>query len=238
MTRAPVVPARLVILALLWAGGLSAPQCAKDDEISLTECGALASVWMSTGGTLPWHGSDFCGEWKGVTCQNGRVYKLNLHDRSLTGKLPSALGALSELHYLSLSQNAFEGALPAELGALSKLVAMNVEANALTGPLPPELGALTNLKYLILRNNDFTGEVPDSFTHMTHINQLAIEGNPNLRMHAGPAPHVIAAQKPVSERPPVRIHRIHHGPRRSQRPGIGDSNPMEGGRLIEPRSVP
>ena len=53
----------------------------------------------------------------------------------LTGTIPSALCALSNLRYLYAGDNFFTGKLPPVLANASALVALDLNSNALHGPL-------------------------------------------------------------------------------------------------------
>jgi hypothetical protein len=199
----------VVVAMMLLISTDAEPRCASSATPEQTQdCGALAALWVATGQVLPWDGGDYCTAFRGVSCNmDGRVYKINLHDKGVTGEIPPAIGALSELHYLSLSENSFQGKIPPELAALSELVALNLEGNALTGALPAELGSLQNLKYMIMRKNHFEGDIPATFAHMHSIQQISLEGNPALTSHKMPAAHLQAAAVPVDQRSPSHFHR-------------------------------
>ena len=76
--------------------------------------------------------------------------RLKLVNSGLTGAIPGAWGALSQLRLLDLSGNQLTGPIPAALGELGNLEELWLADNQLTGPIPPALGQLRNLKYLVL----------------------------------------------------------------------------------------
>ena len=94
-------------------------------------------------------------DWYGITCSSGRVTKIKLGWRQLTGSIPAELGSLTELESLILSSNSLSGSIPSELGNLTNLEGLYLNSNSLTGSVPAELGNLTNLSELRLSNNNF-----------------------------------------------------------------------------------
>ena len=109
-------------------------------------------------GTLNWRKGTPMPAWEGVTLSHGmrpRVAGLELSAKSLTGRIPAALGDLDELSTLHLDANALAGAVPPELGRLKRLESLKLNDNLLTGTLPQTLGGLNALKVLRLSNNLF-----------------------------------------------------------------------------------
>jgi hypothetical protein len=76
--------------------------------------------------------------------------QLYLYSNSLTGSLPTQLGALTALTWINLYRNSLTGSLPTQLGALTALTYMSLRDNSLTGSLPTQLGALTALTRMFL----------------------------------------------------------------------------------------
>src|SRR5579871_5410107 len=70
--------------------------------------------WKNNDGWLGPAGTE-CN-WHGVQCDSGidgpTVHELDLFENGLTGKIPEALGDLSNLHSLSLFGNRLSGMLP------------------------------------------------------------------------------------------------------------------------------
>lgn len=87
--------------------------------------------WVVPGNT----GDSPCG-WYGVTCEGGRVTKLDLRQVGVRGTLAPEVGNLTALTTLDLT------GIGAEMGAW-------------TGELPATIGNLTNLEYLYLSENRF-----------------------------------------------------------------------------------
>lgn len=57
------------------------------------------------------------------------IVSLGLAGRGVEGKIPSAIGELTELRYLYLSDHALGGEIPAELFTLSKLESVDLSLN-------------------------------------------------------------------------------------------------------------
>ncbi len=95
----------------------------------------------------------------------------------LTGLIPPALGALSELRTLNLSGNSLTGPIPPQLGRLAQLDTLDLGLNGLTGPIPPELGALSQLRTLRLPENSLTGPIPLELAGLVQLRELDLSGN-------------------------------------------------------------
>ncbi|KAK3287548.1 hypothetical protein CYMTET_4940 [Cymbomonas tetramitiformis] len=67
---------------------------------------------------------------------------------SLTGTVPTQMGALTQLQYLALGYNSLMGTVPTQMGALTQLYELDLHRNSLTGTVPTQMGALTQLQYL------------------------------------------------------------------------------------------
>ncbi|CAI5469260.1 unnamed protein product, partial [Closterium sp. Yama58-4] len=98
------------------------------------------------------------------------VSVISLRNNQLSGTIPSALlAAVPSLQALDLSFNSISGSLPSTLGALSNLFILSVHDNQLTGKLPPSICNLTQLRTMFLHNNRFYGEFPSCLTqHCLH----------------------------------------------------------------------
>ena len=117
--------------------------------------------------------------WQGVTIGGSpdRVTRLDLVRSGLNGRIPPALGRLSELVSLALNRNRLTGPVPPELGKLTKLERLVLSFNALGGPIPPELGELSHLGELWLKNNRLSGPVPPELQGLEKLTLLRITGN-------------------------------------------------------------
>ena len=89
--------------------------------------------------------------WEGVTVSGGRVTKIDLRARGLSGTLPPALGDVEMLTVINLRSNDLTGSIPASLNRLSNLTVLNLHSNRLNGEIPDLSG--TVLQELYLTNN-------------------------------------------------------------------------------------
>lgn len=132
---------------------------------------------------------------------------LLLNSEGISGPLPTALGAFSNLSYLALANNKLtgpippsvghlhhslreivllnnqlSGCLPGELGMLSKAVVIDAGMNQLTGPIPPLLSCLSRVEQLNLAGNRLYGHVPDALCRLAgpaagRLSNLTLSGN-------------------------------------------------------------
>ena len=114
---------------------------------------------------LNWSADVPIRRWDGVHVAGspGRVTKIKLQKRGLSGRIPAAIGRLEMLEELWLYTNKLTGAIPAALGGLGNLRWLFVADNDLGGQIPEALNRLT-LARLWLQKNDFTGCVPYNLT--------------------------------------------------------------------------
>ncbi|CAI6008424.1 unnamed protein product [Closterium sp. NIES-65] len=104
----------------------------------LTECQA---AW--TRSFSGWDATSNCSEAVFVTCdQDGMLTSMGLLSQSLTGFLPSSMGAATRLSKLDLSANNFSGGLPAAIGKLSLLTYLYARASLPSFPSLPSLPSL------------------------------------------------------------------------------------------------
>ena len=126
----------------------------------MSDCVTLLEARDTLSGTasLNWAADTHMSEWDGVTVGGTplHVTQLSLHDRGLTGEIPTELENLSNLQTLSLSSNQLTGGIPTELGNLSNLE-LSLWGNQLTGGIPTELGNLSNLQILSLSGKPVDG---------------------------------------------------------------------------------
>ncbi|MEM9992343.1 MAG: leucine-rich repeat domain-containing protein, partial [Bacteroidota bacterium] len=134
--------------------------------------------WTSGNNWNPENNCDVC-TWSGVRCNvDGRVRRLLLSNRGLTGEMPAELSDITTLVELDLSNNNLTGILPVKIGSLTNLQDMNVSQNQVTGEIPDDLGRLP-LTHLKLNNNQLQGCIPSSLKNLCGIN-VDISNNPNL----------------------------------------------------------
>ena len=165
-----------VVLVLV---GLVSNVAAQPDE----DRAALEALYDATSGprwtdSTKWRTAAPLGEWHGVTTDDGgRVVGLSLADNRLAGRIPAALGRLSNLEGLNLRGNELTGRIPAALGRLSNLEWLNLGGNKLTGRIPAALGRLSDLRGLYLYGNTLTGPVPTWLGSLSSLRMLYLGGN-------------------------------------------------------------
>ncbi|EES07661.1 hypothetical protein BDA96_04G348400 [Sorghum bicolor] len=173
---------------------LTAPPCAADpnDERCLSHL--HQSLYDPSGG-LNWTKAaisapcdGFFSHLQGVTCNNGRVYKLALPELSLGGTIPPELSNCTNLQSLDLSANALSGAIPTELSALLNLAVLNLSANALSGAIPRELASCAYLNVIDLHGNQLSGPIPDELGLLVRLSTFDVSYN---RL-SGPIPVLLA----------------------------------------------
>ncbi|KAL6839006.1 hypothetical protein ACP4OV_031166 [Aristida adscensionis] len=176
---------------------LLSPPCAADpdDERCLSSLhrslsdpsGILRSHnWSTKSFAAPCEG--FISYLQGVTCNNGRVYKLALPGLALAGAIPAELSNCTNLQSLDLSANALSGAIPAELSALLNLAVLNLSANALSGAIPRELAGCAYLNVIDLHGNRLSGPIPDELGLLVRLSAFDVSNN---RL-SGPIPALLA----------------------------------------------
>ena len=152
----------------------------------ISDCVALLGARDILAGTatLNWSADTPIGRWDGVSYQRIRpegtplrVTELLLNSRSLTGRIPSELGNLSNLTTMSLGGNQLTGEIPTALGNLSNLRDLTLSSNQLTGEIPAELGNLSNLSGLFLFSNQLTGEIPTELGNLSSLQTLWLNNN-------------------------------------------------------------
>ena len=160
----PILTRLLAVLAL----AVTAPVQAQDGVA--TDRAALVALYNATNGgswadDANWRSDEPLSSWYGVTTNgDGRVTRLELDDNDLRGRLPAALGDLSELERLHLEDNALRGSLPSELAHLTHLTSLRLtRSRALTGPLPDGLRELTDLTTVRIRDTELCAPDNDTF---------------------------------------------------------------------------
>ena len=159
------------------------------------DCEALLRSRNRLEGSARLNWSEFIpiARWEGVTVSGGRVTKLDLRARGLSGTLPPALGDVSMLTVINLRSNDLTGSIPASLNRLSNLTVLNLHSNRLNGEIPDL--RRTVLQELYLTNNvrwnrdedgerisrvqgtGLSGGVPAWLNNMTDLRELWLWGN-------------------------------------------------------------
>ncbi len=151
----------VVAPALLVAQAPNPVQQRRQEELNV-----LKAIFEQMGGAswtgpgMPWPVDDSNAlstfhTWAGITCEpndsTGRIVKISLPGRRLTGRLPANVNKLTELTELDLSDNAITGAIPQELATLTKITSINLSKNRITGI--PSFATVTSLQTLNVSNN-------------------------------------------------------------------------------------
>ncbi|OEL19930.1 Inactive LRR receptor-like serine/threonine-protein kinase BIR2 [Dichanthelium oligosanthes] len=168
------------------AGDPDDERCLTHLHQSLTDPSGGMRNWTKASFAAPCDG--FFSHLQGVTCNNGRVYKLALPGLSLGGAIPPELSNCTNLQSLDLSANALSGAIPPELSALLNLAVLNLSANALSGAIPRELAACAYLNVIDLHANSLSGPIPDELGLLVRLSTLDVSDN---RL-SGPIPALLA----------------------------------------------
>lgn len=172
----------IVLLWLCWLSYLpAATDCNLVTEIPQTDCEALLDFFNSTNGTewknnTGWNvnNAPCTTPWHGITCNEGRVTRLNLANNNLTGNLPSNLSALTGLWFLYLNKNQLTGSIP-NLDTLENLRVLHLGENQLSEPIP-DLRKLIHLRDLLLHTNQLSGSIPN-FSGLAQLRELRLENN-------------------------------------------------------------
>ena len=111
-----------------------------ENSALVSDCVTLLTARDVLRGTasLNWSATTTIASWNGinVTGTPGRVTRLDLSARGLTGTIPPALAGLSALVTLDLSDNDLTGEIPEDLAGLRSLETLRLSGNNLTGCIP------------------------------------------------------------------------------------------------------
>ena len=131
---------------------------------------------------LNWSVTRPISEWDGIrgrsdALEGGRVTKLYLHRRGLSGTIAPELGDVSELKWLYLHGNDLTGEIPGALNRLSKLERLYVYNNDLTG-ISSQLGSgMAQLRRLFAHGNRISGSIPAGLGDMPRLDFLRLDKN-------------------------------------------------------------
>ena len=104
------------------------------------------------------------------------VTGLDLDDSGLNGRLPADIVLLLGLKYLAASNNAITR-IPSELGALSEMERLYLNNNSIRGRIPKELGSLSKLADLRLNDNRFIKKIPSALGNLLSLDSLELHRN-------------------------------------------------------------
>ena len=128
-----------------------------------------------------WRGDD-AGHWEGVTWSDGpdgRVTRLSLMNKRLSGQLPRLEG-LTSLELVSFGNNQLSGPIPEKLfEGLTSLRGVDLRYNQLSGPIPEKIfEGLTSLRKVYLSLNRLSGPIPEKlFEGLTSLREAEIYRN-------------------------------------------------------------
>eukprot|EP01048_Picozoa_sp_COSAG05_P007703 COSAG05_NODE_551_length_8736_cov_5.409401_1_plen_1202_part_00 len=139
------------------------------------------AAWQS----LHWNEStdpcDSNSSWAGVTCNGGRVTKVDFHSLPQGGALQFILGPeiahLTALTYLSTSNTGMKGYLPAALGQMPMMQRLYMHTiPTLSGTIPDELFEMVSLTKLSLYDTGLSGTFSEHIGKLTHLQGLYADG--------------------------------------------------------------
>lgn len=162
----------LTFLCLILCIGWSQMTHAQDRQADSL---ALVMLYNSTSGanwTTAWDLNQPMDNWNGVTLVGGRVHRIFLQNRNLTGTIPDL--NLTRLTDLVIGPNPLSGSIPdfSNLPLLTKLTLIN---SGLTGSVP-DFSNLPSLSNLWLNNNQLSGSIPN-FSNLPNLTTLLVEEN-------------------------------------------------------------
>ncbi|KAI3502986.1 hypothetical protein L1887_31420 [Cichorium endivia] len=121
--------------------------------------------------------SDFTSILVGVTCNNGRIYKLSLQNLSLRGSISPYISNCTNLQSLDLSGNSLAGPIPDELQYLVNLAVLNLSSNRLSGAIPPSLPMCFYLNVIDLHDNILNGTIPPQLGSLVRLSVFDVSNN-------------------------------------------------------------
>ncbi|GJU08772.1 concanavalin A-like lectin/glucanase [Tanacetum coccineum] len=131
---------------------------------------SLVDGWWFT------NASSNCCDWVGITCDasSGRIVRLDLPNKRLSGLLPVSLFNLALLEEVDLSGNFFDEVLPVSVN----LPALQVFGfNYFTGVMPLQYKDCYFLEHLSVASNYISGVIPDFLFTLPRLRELALEDN-------------------------------------------------------------
>ncbi|MBA0817568.1 hypothetical protein Gohar_019792 [Gossypium harknessii] len=121
-----------------------------------------------------------CCEWEGITCDPpsaGRVIKLELPNKRLSGKLSDSLSGLDQLKTLNLSHNFLKDSLPLSLFHMPNLEQLDLSYNDFSGLIPESIN-LPSIRSLNISANSLKGSLPSHIcVNSTGIGFLSLAVN-------------------------------------------------------------
>lgn len=140
----------------------------------------LASSWNGNEATARDHRANpttLSGRLPKALGQLTQARVIDLSHQSFSGEIPSELGALASLQSLALYGNKLSGSIPASFGGLKQLRSLSLGRNQLSGTLPASLGSLSQLRELLVSYNQLTGSIPAALGQLRRLENLNLEHN-------------------------------------------------------------
>ncbi|KAM0824677.1 hypothetical protein ACQ4PT_070034 [Festuca glaucescens] len=117
-----------------------------------------------------------CCSWTGVSCEFGKVIRLDLSNKNLHGGISSAITLLDGLVTLNLSRNSLHGQPPEGLGRLARLRILDLSMNVLSGMFLGSEGGFAAIEVMNVSFNQFRGLHP-AFPGAMDLTVLDISSN-------------------------------------------------------------
>ncbi|KAL5739026.1 hypothetical protein ACOSQ2_028206 [Xanthoceras sorbifolium] len=137
----------------------------------------LNSGWWNNNVTefLP---DDHC-EWDGITCNSaGSITAIALTGKGIKGELSQFnFSCFQDLEHFTIWNNTLTGSIPSQIGALSRLRFLDLGNNNLTGPIPPEIENMKNLTHLFMNDNKLIGPIPSSLGLLSNLQKIDLSIN-------------------------------------------------------------
>ncbi|KAL2241951.1 receptor protein kinase CLAVATA1-like [Sesamum indicum] len=100
-----------------------------------------------------------------------------LSNNWIMGRIPKAIGNLTNLQILSLDMNKLYGDIPSEIFTLKKLSMLNFSGNSLTGEIPASFARSSHLTFIDLSRNNLHGVIPRNISRLQNLNVLNLSRN-------------------------------------------------------------
>ena len=114
---------------------------------------------------------------QGVTCNNGRIYKLSLSNLSLKGSISPNISSCTNLQALDLLSNAISGPIPPDLQYLVNLAVLNLSSNRLSSPIPQQLTLCAYLNVIDRHANQLSGLIPQKLGLPARLSIFDVSNN-------------------------------------------------------------
>ncbi|KAJ9128762.1 hypothetical protein P3X46_034503 [Hevea brasiliensis] len=111
---------------------------------------------------------------------------IDLSCNHLTGRIPTEIGNLNEIHVLNLSHNSLTGEIPASFSNLHQIESLDLSYNNLKGSIPSQLTELNFLAVFNVSYNNLSGKIPDvkqfaTFDESSYRGNLFLYGCPLMK---------------------------------------------------------